>query len=297
MKHALEFSTQIPFPPRFPSEMGVFELDTGHLAAVFQGVGVPMVFLHSSASDGRQWRDYASDWSQQHQVVLPDLPGCGGSDADTLNTSYSLESEANAVMAIARHLKQPFHLVGHSYGGAVALKAATQLGPQLASLTLLEPTSFHLMRDGSRFDREMLDQIKALAASVEQAVDANQDDLAMKRFVDFWSGPDAWDNIPAAKQSALLSRVRKLPSDFKRLFHETLRPDDISRLTVPTLIVCGTRSPEPARALSRLIANSIGHSRHRTIDKAGHMLPLTHRSEVNALLMEHIAFSRMSAAA
>ena len=38
------------------------------------------------------------------------------------------------------------HLVGHSYGAAMALEAACELGPKVQSLTLVEPVSFNLLR-------------------------------------------------------------------------------------------------------------------------------------------------------
>jgi len=292
MQHARNIEPEISAHGLTAFTSEIIEMEKGRIRVYFQGEGTPLVFLHSAACDNRQWRDMSLNWSDHHQVVMPDLPGCGGSDGFEADQWSTLEGDANAVNAIAEHLQQPFHLIGHSYGGAVALKSAMQLGPKLASLTLIEPTSFHLLRHGDRFEQAMLDQIGRFAASIEQAVMSGFDETAMMRFVDFWSRPGSWAKVPASKRAALLPRAHKLPGDFRRLFNEDLRPADIAKLTVPTLVVCGTQSPEPARVLSRLIAHSIMHSRHRTIGRAGHMLPLTHRAQVNVLLKEHFALSK-----
>jgi hypothetical protein len=52
--------------------------------------------------------------------------------------------------------------------------------------------------------------------------------------------------------------------------------------------VCGTRSPAPSRAITRLLAETLPRARHRTIRNAGHMSPITDPAEVNALVVEHL---------
>jgi pimeloyl-ACP methyl ester carboxylesterase len=65
-------------------------------------------------------------------------------------------------------------------------------------------------------------------------------------------------------------------------------------IDVPTLILCGTRSPAPSRAITRLLAETLPHARHRTIRGAGHMSPITHPAEVNGLVVEHLLSNRTS---
>lgn len=296
MKHIRSINPGTNTDGPIPETLKTTETGNARIRVRFQGEGTPVVFLHSSARDSRQWRDYAADWSGRHQVVLPDLPGCGDSDDFEPDNPSTLEADANAVNAIADRLKQPLHLIGHSYGGAVALKSAMHLGPRLASLTLIEPTSFHLLRHGDRFEQDMFDRIAGFAAFIEQAVMSGFDEIAMMRFVDFWSKSGCWAKVPATKRAALVTRVHKLPGDFRRLFNDPLHPADIAKLVVPTLVICGTQSPEPVRALSRLIAKSIVQSRHRTIGWAGHMLPLTHYDQVNVLLKEHVMMSAIAVA-
>jgi pimeloyl-ACP methyl ester carboxylesterase len=49
------------------------------------------------------------------------------------------------VLGLLQHVGHPLALVGHSFGGAVAMKAALRLGPDLAGLVLLDPNPFYLL--------------------------------------------------------------------------------------------------------------------------------------------------------
>ena len=66
---------------------------------------------------------------------------------------------------------------------------------------------------------------------------------------------------------------------------------------MPTLILCGTRSPDPSRTIARLLADTLPRARHRTVRDAGHMSPLTHPAEVNPLIVGHILSSGARATA
>ena len=59
-------------------------------------------------------------------------------------------------------------------------------------------------------------------------------------------------------------------------------------IDVATLILCGTHSPGPSRAITRLMANTIPRAKHHTIRNAGHMSPLTHSAEVNQVTLQHL---------
>ena len=67
-------------------------------------------------------------------------------------------------------LGRPAHIVGHSYGGAVALQFASRHPRHLKSLTLIEPASFHLLRDGDGIDEQAFREISETGATVVNAL-------------------------------------------------------------------------------------------------------------------------------
>jgi pimeloyl-ACP methyl ester carboxylesterase len=62
----------------------------------------------------------------------------------------------------------------------------------------------------------------------------------------------------------------------------------LERIDVPTLILRGSNSPRPTRRIAELLAEVLPNARLRTIEGAGHMLPLTHGEAVNAAIAEHL---------
>src|SRR5688500_438233 len=93
---------------------------------VEQGRGEPVVLLHSSGSSNAQWRALAEGLSARFRVIAPDFYGYGATEHWPGRGPFQLEREAEIVRAMLGRAGEPAHLVGHSYGGAVALHFARQ---------------------------------------------------------------------------------------------------------------------------------------------------------------------------
>lgn len=84
------------------------------------GVGRPLVLLHGLADSHRTWRTIMPELARTRRVLAPDLSGCGASGRP--DASYSLDSHARAIDAWLDALGlDDIDLVGHSFGGGVAL--------------------------------------------------------------------------------------------------------------------------------------------------------------------------------
>src|SRR5689334_14597837 len=110
------------------------------------GSGEPVVLLHSSGSSSAQWHALAERLSERYRVIAPDLYGSGGTAPWPGDRPFYLECEAEIVLGLLEHIDEPAHLVGHSYGGAVALHVARLRGDLVRSLALMEPAAFHLLQ-------------------------------------------------------------------------------------------------------------------------------------------------------
>ena len=95
----------------------------------------PVVLLHCSGSSGAQWRSLAAQLDARHQVLMPDLIGYGASASWGGSGTFCLAEETAPVRSILGRLNEPVHLVGHSYGGAVALHLARVRPAFVKSLT------------------------------------------------------------------------------------------------------------------------------------------------------------------
>jgi pimeloyl-ACP methyl ester carboxylesterase len=85
------------------------------------GKGPPLVLVHGTAADHSRWRPVIPALEESFTVYAIDRRGRGGSgDAE----DYSVEKEFEDVAAVVDSLGEPVNLLGHSYGGLLALEAA-----------------------------------------------------------------------------------------------------------------------------------------------------------------------------
>ena len=107
-------------------------------------------------------------------------------------------------------------------------------------------------------------------------------------FVDYWSGAGTWNGLDAAVQRALIAWTPKAPLDFAALIEEPTPASAYAHLRFPILIIRGEHAPAPTRIIAETLPSVVPEARLAVIAGAGHMGPLTHPAEVNALIVRHI---------
>lgn len=255
---------------------------------------LPVVALHSSASTGGQWKPLVAAL-QGRTVFTPDLPGYGRATFrdSARDDTATLAGDAAAVLRTLAGPNgvgaSPFHLVGHSYGGAVALKIALAQPQRVASLTLIEPVLFHLLPlAGGDEDMRLYRGILGVRDRLRGAVAAGWPAHGMAAFVDFWNGQGSWDGAEAEQRQRLAAQARAVLRNFTACFGESWPVWELRRLTAPLLAISGTASPEVGRRLLDKLVDAAPDVTSARLFGAGHMAPITHAAAVNALIERHV---------
>jgi pimeloyl-ACP methyl ester carboxylesterase len=270
--------------------MRSIDVNGARVAYAAAGCGETVLLLHSSASSSAQWRPLTEILQARWRVLAPDLHGYGQTERRPGSASPGLADAAALADAVLADSAERIHLVGHSYGGAVALRLAADRPERLLSLTLIEPVAFHLLRGAPRGATEhaLLSEVVALAADVTQAAAEGDGRRGMARFIDYWNGEGTWMRTRPDVQAALALQTERVALDFRATMTEPLRLEALRRIPVPALVLRGAVSPRPTRRIAALVAQVLPDARLQTIEGAGHMLPLSHRQPVNAAIAEHL---------
>jgi pimeloyl-ACP methyl ester carboxylesterase len=241
------------------------------------GSGPAVVCLHCSASTSGQWRALMERLADRYHVIAADLYGSGKSPAWPEERPMWLDDQIALLAPAFERAGERFHLVGHSYGGAIALKAALRFPGKLESLVLYEPVLFSVLLSNapqSEAAREIMDVRDDTAHLGPQAV--------AERFIDYWMGAGTWAAMPQSRRATLAQAVRSMKPEWHSAFNEPAPLDAWRALEVPTLLLTGTASTAAARAVVRLLAATLPRVRVEELAGAGHMAPVTDPALVNA---------------
>lgn len=230
-----------------------------------------LVLVHGCGTDRRFW-----DRLLQHvdaDVFVPSLPGrdgvAGDAPARALDAAHWLWDRIRE-----RGIEHPI-VVGHSYGGAIAIEAALAEPDALAGLALVctgarlrvlpaileatrasvssgEPIDLVRYTYRPSSDPALVESVEALARRTPPAATACD-----------WAATDAFD------------RLR-----------------DVATIRAPTLVVAGTEDLLTPPKYAEYLATQIAGARLEVVAGAGHMLPVEHPAQLGACLRAFAASIR-----
>jgi pimeloyl-ACP methyl ester carboxylesterase len=245
-----------------------------------------VLLIHSGGFTSRQWRKLAEMLAPDYRVLAPDLLGYGTSgtwpDGEPFHFRQDVELLSSLLLPFE---EQPVHLVGHSYGGFLALQLALARPELVRSIAVYEPVAFGILDEVEDADaRAGLDLVKRTWDRDASGVD----EAWLAAFVDWWNGPGAWSHLPEETRGAFRSVGWKLFQEVMTLGADRTDRATYATIAVPTLILGGANSPLTERRVVEKLGAALPQGRAQFFEKVGHMGPITHAPIVNAAIAEHV---------
>jgi pimeloyl-ACP methyl ester carboxylesterase len=243
-----------------------------------EGAGPPVILVHGSLSSHRQWRSLADRLRNRYRVISSDLLICGLAQGLRELGAFTFAQDCDFIDRLIE-MNPNAHLLGHSYGGVIAIKAAMGKLDKLSSLILIEPSCFHLLEQKMQPEYEEITQLQNLQRQHEARGDFAG---AARIFIEYWMGPEAWASMPTRRKEWMTLGLPKLNEDWPGTLEHNTRLADYSSLTLPTLLMRAKDTRRPSFRIVDLVRPALPNAKLVEVANGGHMSPLTNPEPVNA---------------
>jgi len=218
-----------------------------------------LVLIHSLGQDGAVWNRLASRLEGRYRLLIVDLPGHGRS-ASIADVSVASVAEALERTLKERKVKQAL-LVGHSYGGLVALEEAAKHPDRAAGIVTIEAETY---------------------ANVDSERVANIEQIMAQRYPLFLRGVFEPMTLDSSQVDSVVAKAGLVPRDvlveyFRDAWRADIRPS-IRTLKAPILVVTLDTTWPPQEswtsARKRLGYDTAGPAIGRRIWGSGHLIQI-----------------------
>jgi pimeloyl-ACP methyl ester carboxylesterase len=251
---------------REPTVTRVVSRDGTEIAYWTTGEGPPLVLVHGAPADHTRWRPLLPYLEPHATVHAMDRRGRGASgDAPSYTVAREFEDVAALIDAVAEASASAVDVYGHSSGGFYAFGAAT-LTTNIRKLVLYEgwptvsPDAFAFPPGvGERLDALLGEGNReaALETFVREVVMVSEEELNALRAQESWP--------------ARVDAMHTIPREMRSFPDAPFDPKQAANITVPTLLVTGSDSPDPSKADIETVAAALPDARILVIEGQQHV--------------------------
>ncbi|WCE32183.1 alpha/beta fold hydrolase [Vibrio sp. SCSIO 43137] len=249
-----------------------------------QGSGEPLVLIHGSFATTSSWKRMVEKLSEQYHCICVKLPGhCGTPDPRDF-IAPDIETELSLIeQIIVNTTNRPVHIIGHSFGGVVALSLALKQSVPVSKVTLFEPVAvwvLHLMQD-----REKVAVVDQFLAHYRESAALKKPDCS-GMVIDFWAGAGAFAELPDFIRQGMEPLVKNNLRHWQLTLSAGTTKSDIKQCQTPFHIICGTESNPVTRSIAHHLNQQLPDCKTSQIEGASHFLITSHPNECLSLLAQ-----------
>jgi 3-oxoadipate enol-lactonase len=244
--------------------------------------GPPVLLLHAFPLRGEMWAGQLEALGDRFRLIAPDLKGFGDSDAPEDAGDYSMDTYADEVAGLLRHLEMgPAAILGLSMGGYIAF-ALWRRHRDLIRALILADTRAEADPDEGRAKRTaQQEQVRAegIGGLVEALPGALLGDTTREKRPDVVAQAKKLMENPDAGYIGALEALKGRPDS----------TGDLTSINVPTLVLVGEEDGLTPPEAARKIHEHVGGSRLVVIPEAGHLSNLEAPETFNGALAEFLS--------
>lgn len=239
------------------------------------GDGPRVVLSHCSLAHSGAWNPFLAARPDLDAVAL-DLPGHGDTEMDAVRDPGRQATDAVLDLLEA---EGPAHLVGHSFGGRVVVRAGLERPDVVKSLTLIEPMMFHVLDE---VGDPLADYERAAGAGYAKALADGDEEAQARAFVDRWGNGMTWEDQPERTRIYTIERMHFVAATAEEVMGQPpgqITLADVATLTCPVRVIYGSDTVPSAIGIAEHVARAAG-TKPISIAGAGHMVAISHAGDV-----------------
>ncbi len=279
-------------------EEGFLEVNGASLFFKTMGSGEPLVVLHGGPGfDHRQFLPYIWELAEQHKVILYDQRGTGLSSGPVNAESISIDTFIADIEAVREAFGiEKMNLLGHSFGGILAMHYGIRHPDNLRSLVLASTAASHESFDEMR-TRYQADRLPEDAALLEEIYSSDDyqagDPQAIENFWRVFFKPYFADQSLVSKMDLTftentIKNSNTVAGHILESIGEFDLHGDLQAIHCPTLIIHGEADPMPVEYAER-IHDSIAGSELVTLAGSGHWIFVDATEAFTSSVLEFLA--------
>lgn len=249
-----------------------------------EGSGPTIVFVPGSWGMASAWRGVIGELGGAFHAVTTSLLGYGGTEERRSATDASIDRQAEIIEAVAGRAGGRIHLVGHSFGGLACLAVALRGTAPLASLTVIEPVAFGLLKQVGEL--ELYQQFTTASGHYFRAFESG-DKQAARWVIDFFTGDGTFDGLPPRMRDHIVATTPTHYLDMRSAFDPPLSA--LADLSLPMLILRGDRTHPTLARSAEILSRAVPNASLFTVTGANHFMIATHPKDVARLVGAHIS--------
>lgn len=238
------------------------------------GTGHPVVLVHGSLTDYRFWDMLRAAGGDSPRLIAYSRRSHAPNPWRPDDPPSGFETSAADLAAIIRalRLERPV-LVGHGWGGQVALQAALRFPGLLGGIVLAEPIADSMIADPAT-RAQFAARARAIDSAALSLDPERNPEAALRVYLAGWHGADFWASLPDADRRQAIENAVTLRSAAAR--QPPLSCEALRRITVPILLAEGGATDRRFRDALEGIASCVPEAGRIRIGGAGHRFPETH---------------------
>ena len=257
-----------------------------------RGSGEPMIFVHGALSGPSSWEPVRGKIAAKYRFITY-MQRYYGTDAwKDDGRNFSVSTHADDLLEFIVSLGAgPVHLVGWSYGGAVATSAALNNPSLVRSLVLYEANIASVLPaespEGSAA-REDRTKMVAQAVAANKAGDPVQTIRLMYEAV-YQLPPGGFDHLPQATKRSVLENARTMPLLFTAPQPPAITCDALKKFNAPTLVVRGEKTHAFYALTTEAIGKCVPGAHHVVLQNVNHDGPARDPAAFSAVIFKFLS--------